>query len=269
MPDVTPGGLPYPLSSEPIADGAEAIEDLAVAVDGRFLSGLRANRPAAGVLGRQYFATDTISLFLDTGASWVPVGASAGDIVATAAAAATTGWALADGAAVSRTGIYADLFAKIGTTYGVGNGSTTFNLPDLRGRVPVGADGTAGRLSANDALGNSGGSEEHTLTTAEIPGHGHDIPSAAFRRYYRENSIQAALGNGSLGGAVIEFIGQVPGGAPSTGAGAGIPYTDDFNYYEAGDFISASKDGWTNFAGGSGGHNNMQPYQVVNYLIKL
>lgn len=269
MPDVTPGGLPYPLSSEPIADGAEAIEDLAVAVDGRFASGLRANRPAAGVLGRQYFATDTISVFLDTGTSWVPVGASAGDIVATAAAAATTGWVLANGAAVSRSGMYADVFAAVGTAYGAGNGSTTFNLPDLRGRVPVGVDGAAARLTANDALGNSGGAETHTLTPSQtaLRDHAHSVDWGLPHVYWKESSVAFALGSGSGGSAIIDFVGAPQGGTPpTTKSSAPAALIEGVGGKSAG--IAPAVFGQPVEQPGAP-HNNMQPYQVVNYQIKL
>lgn len=69
-----------------------------------------------------------------------------GDIVETASAAARAGWLLCDGSAISRT-TYADLFAAISTTYGVGDGSTTFNLPDLRGRVGVGYAASGGHAN--------------------------------------------------------------------------------------------------------------------------
>jgi microcystin-dependent protein len=116
---------------------------------------------------------------------------------------------LCDGSAVSRS-TYSDLFDAIGTTYGAGNGSTTFNVPDLRGRVPVGVDGTAGRLSANDALGNSGGAEKKTLGVTEIP----------FSAY-------TVSGIGTPAGTDA-------GGTPVTGSPFSI----------------------------------MQPYQVVNWLVK-
>lgn len=62
----------------------------------------------------------------------------AGSEIAYAGSAAPTGWLLEDGSAVSRT-TYATLFAVIGTTYGAGDGSTTFNVPDSRGRAAIGA----------------------------------------------------------------------------------------------------------------------------------
>ncbi|RWZ78929.1 MAG: hypothetical protein EOT05_00085 [Candidatus Microsaccharimonas sossegonensis] len=84
--------------------------------------------------------------------------------------AAPSGYLLEDGSAVSRT-TYAALFAVIGTTYGAGNGSTTFNLPDSRGRVAV-------NLSSIDAefnmIGKKYGEKTHVTTLAELPSHSHD-----------------------------------------------------------------------------------------------
>lgn len=86
-----------------------------------------------------------------------------------AGSASPSGWLLADGTAVSRT-TYANLFAAIGTAYGTGDGSTTFNLPDLRGRVAVGR--SPGGKADVDTLGDSDGlssnlrsiSHHHTVT---------------------------------------------------------------------------------------------------------
>lgn len=73
---------------------------------------------------------------------------------------APTGWLICDGSAVSRT-TYAALFAVIGTVFGAGNGSTTFNVPDLRDKFIKG--------KSSDAIGDTGGSATHTLTQAELP----------------------------------------------------------------------------------------------------
>jgi microcystin-dependent protein len=92
--------------------------------------------------------------------------------------AAPTGWLLCYGQAVSRA-TYSDLFTAISTTYGAGDGSTTFNLPDIRGRVIAGQDDMGGvsadRLTNQtgglngDTLGATGGAETHALTAAQIP----------------------------------------------------------------------------------------------------
>ena len=76
-------------------------------------------------------------------------------------------WLLCDGSAVSRTE-YAELFSVIGGNYGVGDGSTTFTLPDLRGRVAVGKDSTQTEF---DSLGETGGEKTHQLTVGELPKH--------------------------------------------------------------------------------------------------
>jgi len=80
--------------------------------------------------------------------------------------AAPNGWLLCNGTAVSRT-TYASLFAVCGTTYGTGNGSTTFNVPNFSSRMPIGV-GTGSGLTAR-TLGTSYGAETSTLTSANIP----------------------------------------------------------------------------------------------------
>lgn len=78
-------------------------------------------------------------------------------------------WLLCNGQAVSRT-TYQELFNTIGITYGSGDGFTTFNLPDLQGKIPVGLDENDTDF---DTLGNTGGEKEHTLTINEMPKHTH------------------------------------------------------------------------------------------------
>ncbi len=98
----------------------------------------------------------------------------AGAILAYAGASAPSNWLLCNGQAVSRV-TYADLFAVIGTTYGVGDGSTTFNVPDMRGNVPAGykaADGSFGTLGA------AVGEKTHLLDITEVPAHSHNIKTS-------------------------------------------------------------------------------------------
>lgn len=94
-------------------------------------------------------------------------GFATGDLKWTALAAAPPGWLVADGSSVSRT-TYAALFAAIGTRYGLGNGTSTFNLPDFTGRFALGADNS-------HPLGSSGGAESFQLQTTHMPRHQHSI----------------------------------------------------------------------------------------------
>lgn len=105
------------------------------------------------------------------------------------ASSAPTGWLLCDGSAVSRT-TYAALFAIISTTYGTGDGSTTFNVPDMRSRTPIGLGQGSGltNRSLNDAVGT----ETHTLVESEMPAHTHS--------YTRHGAGGASPGNAYASG---------------------------------------------------------------------
>ena len=89
----------------------------------------------------------------------------AGVISIYAGSTAPEGWLICDGSAVSRT-TYSSLFTAIGTTYGAGDESTTFNLPNLKGKIPVGYNSSD---SDFDALGKTGGEKTHTLGITELP----------------------------------------------------------------------------------------------------
>ncbi|MFN4165890.1 MAG: tail fiber protein [Ferrovibrio sp.] len=149
-----------------------------------------------------------------------------------AGSSAPAGWLLCDGAAVDREA-YAVLFGVIGTTYGPGDGSTSFNLPDLRGRVAAGKDdmgGTAAnRLTAASAagldrvtLGAAGGVQQHQLLVAEMPAHTHGTAGGSLW----------AVGAGTQWSTVPSEVAQ------STSRGGDQP------------------------------HNNVQPTLILNYIIK-
>lgn len=101
----------------------------------------------------------------------------AGTIQLFAAQTAPQGYLFCNGAAVNRT-TYADLFAVIGTIYGSGNGSTTFNLPNFQGRVPMGA-GTSVASGTVRQIGAVGGADSHQLTIGQMPVHSHTIKDGA------------------------------------------------------------------------------------------
>lgn len=94
-----------------------------------------------------------------------------GTILEYSGGTAPKGYMICDGSAISRTK-YSELFQLIGTTYGSGNGSTTFNIPDKRGKIGVGYDSTNTNFNA---LGKTGGEETHTLTIKEMPSHSHNV----------------------------------------------------------------------------------------------
>jgi microcystin-dependent protein len=137
----------------------------------------------------------------------VGAGAPVGAILASAGLLVPTGWFECNGAGVSRTQ-YAELFSIVGTTYGAGNGSTTFNLPDLRGRMLAGMDSSQTEFST---LGKTGGEKAHILTIAELPPHTHDIKMDS-----------DTTPDGGTGAAASEDTHNVTlaGGAMSTGGGA-------------------------------------------------
>lgn len=94
-----------------------------------------------------------------------------GSIIPFGGSIAPSGYLLCNGAAVSRT-TYGDLFAVIGTAFGAGDGSTTFNVPDLRGKVTVGYNSSETEFNA---VGKTGGEKTHQLTVTEIPTHNHRV----------------------------------------------------------------------------------------------
>jgi microcystin-dependent protein len=145
------------------------------------------------------------------------------------------------GQAVSRT-TYANLFSIIGTTYGVGDNSTTFNLPNLQGRMPVGRDSSQTEF---DTLGETGGAKTHTLTTDEMPSHTHVQDAHSHNVTGNGNNMQLVDSN-TADGSANRF--RIASGFPQLTAVA----------------VAATNQN----TGGSQAHNNLQPYVVTNYIIK-
>jgi microcystin-dependent protein len=155
--------------------------------------------------------------------------APVGSIMPYAGTAAPGNWLMCAGQTVSRS-TYVDLFNVVSTTFGIGDGSTTFNVPDMRGRVTVGLDNmdgvVAGRVTnaAGLTLGDSSGFETHTLIEAEMPAHTHTY------------------------GVTTNTYQSFPSASPQALRFAGSSVT--------------------NSTGGDGAHSNMQPYISLNYIIK-
>ena len=184
-----------------------------------------------------------------TGFTTIPTGA----IMDFAGSDAPEGWLLCYGQEVSRE-TYAALFTALGsgTIYGAGNGTSSFNVPDLRGRVAAGKDnmgGTgAGRLgdvsvTGTDGvtLGNAGGLYYHTLTVAQLAFHAHVTPQH----------------NHNLTAVFPSFTGTSRGGTGTFSINSETHTTGLSN-----------QDLTTTGAGSSQGHNNVQPTMIVNKIIK-
>lgn len=221
-----------------------------------------------------------------------------GAIMQYAGTAAPTGWLLCDGSNVNRS-TYSDLFAVVGTTYGSGDGSTTFGLPNLKGRIPVGLDAAQTEFNA---LGETGGFKTHTLTIGEMPSHTHiqnghnhtmahthsvthDHPSVTSTSDTHRHTVEAlnAAGNhnhtlgftGDLSAAPIDFDSPQDSGTITTAVN-----NDTHNHSVDIPSITVTSGGASTTStttetatnqntGGGDPHNNLQPYIVVNYIIKV
>jgi microcystin-dependent protein len=156
---------------------------------------------------------------------------------------APRGWALCDGQLLQIAQNTA-LFSILGTTYG-GDGRITFGLPDLRSRVPMHA-GTGPGLSPR-TLGQRGGQENVTLTAAELPSHNH-LASGT------QNVLDGAGDSSNPAGRVpAQLVRETAYSASSANA----------------QLLADSVDVTVQNAGGSQPHDNMPPYQVINFIIAL
>ena len=179
-------------------------------------------------------------------------GMGSGAIIAFAGTTEPEGWLFCDGAAISRTR-YAALFRAINTTYGAGDSNTTFNLPDLRGRFPLGLDNMGGTsadvvtAAEADSRGGSGGAETHALTIDEMPTHSHGV-----------DHINAPSSGGGL--RALEA-----GGTNRHDDILTSNANEDFRGPVSGDTVGGL---FIKNRGGGSSHNNMPPYLSLNYIIK-
>lgn len=246
-------------------------------------AGLNALLPTQTSNSGKYLTTD------GTSTSWgavssgttVPSGSLqmfAGAVTQSASAGAVTtnaptGWLLANGDIVSRS-TYSALFTAIGTTYGVGDGSTTFALPDMRSRVPVGV-GTGSGLTAR-TLGGTVGTENETLSSSQIPAHSHPNTvgstaggSNSATGGMSANTVHAHNLNETVGRMALGYTtgsgyaGGVVGNQPQSGATLYAANCSSIDHTHALYITNA------NNTGGGGSHNNMQPSIGLNFIIKI
>jgi microcystin-dependent protein len=321
-------GIPYPDPGRDDApDIPLHVKDLVnyLDLDTPWYTGTEVEKPSAGstVEGAWYWATDSSILYLNTGtwtalllatdaallgnptATTQAVGDNSTRLATTAfvrsllpagigplpwlGATAPAGWLLCDGSAVSRT-TYAALFAEIGTTCGPGDGSTTFNLPDMRGRVPVGKN-TGTFLT----LGQQGGEEAHALTSGEMPPHTHTGTTGTETASHYHSGTTGYENSSHYHSWMVDF--QWVGTAHARDGGTlaivdwqdllgatgvndeshtnitGTESSDHQHSFTTGtESANHAHNFTTNSTGGVSGvvqaHNNIQPYLVVNYIIK-
>lgn len=176
----------------------------------------------------------SVKIYKSAADDWVTIHSpEIGDIKHSVRSDDHAGWLKCDGRAVSR-GTYGDLFLTIGITFGAGNGTTTFNLPDAQGRV-LGGVGTGTGLSAR-SQGQKVGAETHTLTSAEMPSHTHT-----------SNAVGGSLGLIKADGNSTAIEGDSSGVEPNIFA-APVALTIDST-------------------GSGDAHNNMQPTLFIGNVF--
>jgi microcystin-dependent protein len=231
------------------------LEDLAQAMTGSLprsgTAPMQANLQMAGykVVGS---ALGTLPDDLATVAQLPPVGS----ITDYAGATAPAGWLLCYGQEISRT-TYAALFAILSTTYGAGNGTTTFNVPDCRGRVTAGKDNMGGTLASRlvtftggsldgKTLGASGGLDRHALTIAQLAAHDHGGDTGPGTPHSHTYFRVGAGGSGS----------DVASGGDRTFSLSTTTGTESAHTHP----ITAQ--------GSGAAHNNVQPTIIFNKIIR-
>jgi len=227
-------------SSGGIQDSGKDVTDFAdvsVESDVSDLQSDKANK-VSGATSGNFAALDSDGDLTDSGETAdtiITIASPTASVTAFAGTSAPTGWLFCNGQEISRS-TYSDLFSLIGVTFGGGDGSTTFNVPDLRDRFPLGArtigsSDTERVSNYNTDIGDTGGADDHQLTVDEMPSHKHDLNMRS-----TEGPPDSSTNN----------VGKV----------------DDINPN-----FSRSDNAMYD-TGGDQPHNNMPPFLALNYIIK-
>ena len=200
---------------------------------------------AAAVMVRKIYGT-RLRVFAARNFSAGSSPSCVGQLCISCAEEAPEGWLPCNGSAVSRQK-FDQLFAVISTTFGSGDGKSTFNLPDLQGRVAV---GKAAEDSAYGKLGASGGEAMHVLGLNEVPAHNHNVHDQGHSHHV------LAKGRKYVGDGKRDFGVDQLGCRNAEGV--------DGNGHTEGAHSNISE----STAGGGEAHNNMPPYIVMSYFIK-
>lgn len=174
-----------------------------------------------------------------------------GEITMWATSTAPTGWLIADGSAISRS-TYSALWGVLGTSYGAGDGTTTFNLPNLKGRFPVGRDATQVEF---DTLGETGGSKTSALVVANLPAHTHTVDSNTLDVLYNAGSYTT----GYITGRDADNNGVIDGTSNTFGIAVGSATDHTHTIPTSGGNGTATGDTFSNLA----------PYIAINFIIRF
>lgn len=253
MATTTNYGWPTPVSTDYVTDGWDAIKDLGDAID-----------------------TTLLTVQVPTGA----VLPFAGD-----GATAPGGFLYARGQNVSRT-TYAALYAVLGTTYGSGDGSTTFGLPNLQTRIPVGLDKSGTPDTAFDTIGETGGSKDAvaahthgtgtlaastTATTGSAGSHTHSVNATDLNNHVHQTSARTTTSTSHTHTGTSTFAGGISGGTAET-INTGVSQTSMTPSINSDGSHTHTVTATTTLSGSSASSGtadgNLQPYITLNYIIK-
>jgi microcystin-dependent protein len=183
--------------------------------------------------------------------------------------------AICDGSLLARIGPGSRLFDVIGTTFNIGGELVTdYRLPNFKGRIPIGRDVAQTEF---DTMGETGGEKTHILTVAEEPSHAHTATTGPDGGvdHLHSNSINGVGDHAHAVAADVTGVQTGGGGSRRGGAESGSTsgnagtHNHSINNGAADRSLAHGHGTTINATGGGLGHNNLQPYIIVNYIITL